>query len=89
LSETCNKEKAMTDPTIICLSEKQQTAVLNATQPLDPYQREAFMIALVQLLAGRTAVGDGQLYRMIRELQRIHFVPPDIRGDYPAQRGRP
>jgi hypothetical protein len=76
---------------IICLSAEQQTIVLNAIAPMQQAERNAFLLALTQLLAGRTTVGNGQLYRMIRDLQREFFKPPDVRGDdhQKAHRGRP
>ena len=35
--------------------------------------QDAFIAALNKLLANRLTVGDGELYAMLRELQRIHF----------------
>jgi hypothetical protein len=34
------------------------------------------MNALAARLAGRTEIGDGELARLLRELQRTHFRPP-------------
>jgi hypothetical protein len=39
-------------------------------------ERDAFLAALLQQFAGRTEIGDGELFRTLRELQRQHFRPP-------------
>jgi hypothetical protein len=36
----------------------------------------AFLAALEALLAGRSEIGDGELSRLLRDLQRKHFKPP-------------
>jgi hypothetical protein len=51
--------------------------ILRAATPLERYQREAFMTALALLLQGRKEIGDGELFRILRDLQREHF-------DFPA-----
>jgi hypothetical protein len=43
---------------------------------LDMLQRDAFLAAFLQQFAGRTEIGDGELFRTLRELQRQHFRPP-------------
>jgi len=50
---------------------------------LDKLQRAAFTSSLLHLLAGREAVGDGELYRTLRELQRAHFLFPVINPHVP------
>ena len=52
------------------LTDAQATAVINAGRPLQGHGRTAFLTALETLLAGRSDVGDGELGRMLRELQR-------------------
>jgi len=67
------------------LTDDQLAAVRRAIEPLDRLQQDAFVAALNKLLANRRTVGDGELYAMLRDLQRIHV------GVYPnskrAQRG--
>jgi hypothetical protein len=41
--------------------------------PLDQMQKETFLSALNSLFGDRNVVGDGELYRTLRELQRIHL----------------
>jgi hypothetical protein len=58
------------------LTDPQQLAVIHATRPLAPTERAAFTNALAAMLAGRHDVGDGELGRMLKDLQRKHFKPP-------------
>jgi hypothetical protein len=58
------------------LSGLQQTAILNAARPLAPAERTAFMAGLAKQLVGRSEIGDGELHRAIRDLQRQYFRPP-------------
>jgi hypothetical protein len=58
------------------LTDAQGLAILHAARPLQVEERAAFMAALGRLFAGRTEIGDGELGRMLRELQRQHFRPP-------------
>ena len=58
------------------LTDSQQWQVIRATNPLDMPQRDAFLAALLLQFAGRTEIGDGELFRTLRELQRRHFRPP-------------
>ena len=58
------------------LSDKQQLAVINVTRPLQAGKKTAFLTALQDQLAGRTEVGDGELHRTLKDLQRQHFRPP-------------
>ena len=58
------------------LTDSQQWQVIRATNPLDMLQRDAFLVALLQQFAGRTEIGDGELFRTLRDLQREHFRPP-------------
>jgi hypothetical protein len=55
------------------LSEGHQRAVIQAAQPLPPVRREVFYAAVAHLFQGRADVGDGELFRTLRELQREHL----------------
>ena len=62
---------------MVTLTDAQQDAILSAARPLQPSERVAFMAALAELLAGRRlSLGDGELARTLRDLQRAHFHPP-------------
>jgi hypothetical protein len=60
----------------LALSDSQITAIWSASRPMQPQEREAFLGALGAVFQGRDSVGDGELYRAIRELQRTHFRAP-------------
>ena len=55
------------------MRERQQSAVLSAADPLEVYQRDAFMTALTLLLKNGNEISYGELFRMLRELQREHY----------------
>ena len=59
------------------ITEPQTLAIINATRPLQPQERVSFMMALETLLAGRHEIGDGELFRALRDLQRKYLRPPD------------
>ena len=63
------------------LTDRQQSAVLNAANPLEGCQRDAFMIALALLLNNRSEIGDGELFRILRELQREHYDFPRMTAE--------
>jgi hypothetical protein len=58
------------------LTDAQALAIVHATRPLQEHEQAAFLEALAALLAGRDTIGDGELGRVLRELQRQHFRPP-------------
>jgi hypothetical protein len=60
------------------LSEEQQRMVLETAQPLPRQLREAFYSAVAAYFRGRDDVGDGELYRVLRSLQRECLSYPDI-----------
>jgi hypothetical protein len=62
---------------MVLLTDAQVSAITNAARPLQPAERAAFLAALLEaLLMHRDEIGDGELGRMLRDLQRRHFVPP-------------
>jgi hypothetical protein len=66
------------DPAMsIALSDAQIAQILLVSRPLQPKERTAFMAALLEdLLMRRDEIGDGELGRLLRDLQRKHFRPP-------------
>jgi hypothetical protein len=62
---------------MLSLSADQIQAITNALRPLQPAERIGFQAALFDmLLHRRSAIGDGELGRTLRELQQRHFRPP-------------
>ena len=73
---------------MVTLTDEQQAAILNVARPLSPAERMEFMAALAELPASRRlSLGDGELGRTLRSLQREYFRPPtDL--DPPPTRGK-
>ena len=70
------------------LSDQQLQAVTNVTSPLQAWERSPFLQALGQLFAGRSEVGDGELGRALRELQREHFTPSLLHSPGPSHKAK-
>src|SRR5262245_37208811 len=66
---------------IVGLSDEQVSAIINATRPLNPLDRSAFLQALAAALRGHSEVGSGELHRLLATLQRSHFKPPQVEGE--------
>jgi len=69
----------MTTPprTALALTDAQLTSLMSLSRPLQPYQRIAFFEMVAERLAGRSTIGDGELHRLCRDLQREVFSPPE------------
>ena len=66
----------------LSFSDEQLTQIFRATAPLTPDQRLAFLEDLTRELQANHggSLGDGLVYRTVREVQRRHFDPPSIDG---------
>ena len=62
----------------LSLSDSQMTAILTAAEPLPPDLRSPFLAACAHALQGREPLGDGLVFRTIKELQREFFRAPDL-----------
>jgi hypothetical protein len=62
----------------LSVSDSQLDAILAATAPLPPPERSAFLVALAHRLKSEVELGDGLLFRVLRELQREFFRPPQF-----------
>jgi hypothetical protein len=60
------------------LTDAQLSAVFEAARPLQPADRDAFLVDLAGALQGQENLGDGTVFRLIREVQRRYFDPPDL-----------
>jgi len=66
----------------LALSDAQIAAIMGLVRPLQPHQRSLFLEMLAAKLNSRREIGDGEVYRVCRELQREHFDPPQfVSGD--------
>jgi hypothetical protein len=71
----------------LSFSDDQLTQIFRAAAPLTPAERVAFLEDLASTLREAPHLGDGQLYRTIRDVQRRHFDPPAFdRGVRPPSR---
>ena len=64
------------NPRPLSLSDAQMTALLQAAAPLDRDLREPFLLAVARALQGREPLGDGLVFRTIKQMQREFFHPP-------------
>jgi hypothetical protein len=62
----------------IALTDAQLTAVFEAARPLSVASRDAFLLDLAAALQGIADIGDGDVARAIRAVQRKHFDPPQL-----------
>ena len=63
-------------------TDDQLDQIFRAAQPLTPSERAAFLEDLASVLRELPHLGDGQLYRTIREVQRRHYDPPLTVGGF-------
>jgi hypothetical protein len=61
----------------IRLTDEQLDAVLRAAQPLPVAARDQFLVDLAAALQGQV-LGDGAVFRTIRDVQRRHHDPPQM-----------
>ena len=65
----------------LSFSDDQLTQIFRAAAPLTPDQRLAFLEDLASSLRQASRpLGDGLVYRTVREVQRRYFDPPSIDG---------
>ena len=68
------------------LPDEIDTLVHELSASLLPCQRAAFIDAAHQALAGVNCLGPGLAFRLLAEIQRRHFEPPDLRADMQGAR---
>jgi hypothetical protein len=61
----------------LALSDDQLTAIMQAAAPLPFNRRAAFLEEIAAQLRGRE-IGDGLVHRVIAQVQRAHFDPPEL-----------
>jgi hypothetical protein len=64
----------------LSFSDDQLDQIFRAAQPLTPNERVAFLEDLASTLRAAPHRGNGELYRVIREVQRRHWDPPNFSG---------
>jgi hypothetical protein len=68
---------------MLALTDSEIATVMQLARPLLPDQRTAFLELLATKFKGQRELGDGEVYRLCRELQRQYYDAPIER------RGRP
>jgi hypothetical protein len=61
----------------IHLSDSQLEQIMRAAAPLAPNDRSSFLTDVATALHGQ-ALGDGAVFRVIREIQGRYFHPPEF-----------
>jgi hypothetical protein len=62
---------------LIQLSDIQLEQIMRAAAPLAPNDRSAFFVEVATALRGQT-LGDGAVFRVVREIQERYFRPPEL-----------
>jgi hypothetical protein len=71
----------------IRLSDDELTAVFRAARPLAARDRDGFLQAVADALAGCAMIGPGAVDRAVRLAQKRFFDPPNLdHGDYSKYR---
>jgi hypothetical protein len=65
-------------PSPIPVSDRQLSQIMAAVEPLSPNERSAFLDALAQRLQEERVIGDGSLYRLVREIVHQVWKPPEV-----------
>jgi hypothetical protein len=61
---------------VLSFTDDQLEAIAAAARPLDAFTRTAFVEAVAAYFPGRVELGDGELGRALRELQKEFRAPP-------------
>jgi len=67
-------------PVVIRFTDDQLSAVFAAARPIAVDRRDAFLTDVDAQFASRSAIGDGELFRVLLQLQRRHCDYPDTTG---------
>ena len=62
----------------IKLSDDELSAVMSAARPLLPERRDEYLRAVAAALQSCHEIGPGAVYRVVAEMQRAFFDPPDL-----------
>jgi hypothetical protein len=67
--------------TPIHLTDEQLDSVMNAARPLEVNRRDAFLHDVAEELARLPIIGNGELRRILTQVQRRHFDAPEPRAE--------
>jgi hypothetical protein len=80
-------ESTVEQPAPVRFTDDQINAVFAASHPLPPDRRSAFLEACAIELSRLPEVGDGAVHRVVMQIQRRYFDPPDLGANH--RRGVP
>jgi hypothetical protein len=69
------------------LSDSQLDQILRAATPLAPKDRSPFLADVAAALHGK-ALGDGAVFRVVRQIQERYFRPPEFTPGGSGKYGR-
>jgi hypothetical protein len=73
----------------LALSDDELAAVMDAAQPLSIRQRDAFLREVASALQSANGeIGPGLVHRVVVEVQRKYFDPPDLSSGGAAGRSK-
>jgi hypothetical protein len=79
----------MDKPQLLSFTDSQLDQIFRASAPLNPAERVAFLEDLASTLCQAPhSLGDGAVYRLVREVQRRHFIPPETNEPGPPSKSR-
>ena len=65
---------------MIALTDAELEQVMTAAKPLAPKDRDPFLRDVAAELAEHPALGPGIVGRVVRDVQRSYFDPPNLSG---------
>jgi hypothetical protein len=68
----------MDKPEPLNFTDSQLDEIFRVAAPLNPAERAALLEDLARTLRQAPHLGDGLLYRTLRDLQRRYFTPPSV-----------
>jgi hypothetical protein len=72
--------------TPIALTDAQMSAIWAAAMPLEVKVRGAFLEEVAREICRHPILGDGLLHRVIMQVQKKHFDPPEFATDNGASK---
>ena len=68
--------KSPVDQLLFRMTDAQLRMLMDACRPLQPRERSAFLAELATAVSANGEIGDGALFRAVKEVQRKHFDAP-------------
>jgi hypothetical protein len=69
----------------LALTDEQMNAVMRGAAPLRPQDRDAYLRQVAEQLRGQEPLGDGLVGRVVRDVQRRFWDPPQFATGAPGR----